>query len=146
MWDLPRSGIEPVSPALADGFFTAESPEKPFYYFLKLLSLSLAFFHGQNFHLYSEMKFLTLNVELELENTLSFHHVKLKLLSRVQLFVTSWTIAHQAPPSMKFSRQEYWNGLPFPSPGDLPDPGIKPRSPRCRQTLYPQSHEGRTSF
>ena len=42
---------------------------------------------------------------------------------------TSWTVAHQAPPSMGFSRQEYWSGLPFPSPGDLPDPGIKPRSP-----------------
>ena len=40
-----------------------------------------------------------------------------------------WTIAHQAPPSMGFSRQEYWSGLPFPSPGDLPDPGIEPRSP-----------------
>ena len=43
--------------------------------------------------------------------------------------VTPWTVAHQAPPSMVFSRQEYWSGLPFPSPGDLPDPGIKPRSP-----------------
>ena len=42
---------------------------------------------------------------------------------------TPWTVAHQAPPSMVFSRQEYWSGLPFPSPGDLPDPGIKPRSP-----------------
>ena len=40
-----------------------------------------------------------------------------------------WTVAHQAPPSMGFSRQEYWSGLPFPSPGDLPDPGIEPRSP-----------------
>ena len=50
-------------------------------------------------------------------------------LSCVQLFVTSWTVAHQAPPSMGFSRQEYWSGLPFPSPGDLPHPGIKPRSP-----------------
>ena len=39
------------------------------------------------------------------------------------------TVAHQAPPSMGFSRQEYWSGLPFPSPGDLPDPGIEPRSP-----------------
>ena len=48
--------------------------------------------------------------------------------SRVQLFVTPWTIAHQAPLSMEFSRQEYWNGLPCPSPGDLPDPGIKPTS------------------
>ena len=40
-----------------------------------------------------------------------------------------WTLAHQTPPSMVFSRQEYWRGLPFPSPGDLPDPGIEPRSP-----------------
>ena len=40
-----------------------------------------------------------------------------------------WTVAHQAPPSMGFSRQEYWSGLPFPSPGDFPDPGIEPRSP-----------------
>ena len=49
-------------------------------------------------------------------------------LSRVRLFATPWTVA-QAPPSTGFSRQEYWSGLPFPSPGDLPDPGIKPRSP-----------------
>ena len=55
--------------------------------------------------------------------------VKVKSLSRVQLFATLWTIAHQAPPSVGFSRQEYWSGLPFPSPGDLPDPGIEPRSP-----------------
>ena len=53
----------------------------------------------------------------------------MKLLSRVRLCVTPWTVAYQAPPSMEFSRQEYWSGLPFPSPGDLPDPGIKPGSP-----------------
>ena len=52
-----------------------------------------------------------------------------KLLSRVRLFVTRWTVAHQAPPSMGFSRQEYWNGLPLPSPGDFTDPGIEPKSP-----------------
>ena len=52
----------------------------------------------------------------------------MKSLSRVRLFATPWTAAHQAPPSMGFSRQEYRSGLPFPSPGDLPDPGIKPRS------------------
>ena len=52
-----------------------------------------------------------------------------KSLSRVRLFATSWTVAYQAPPSMGFSRQEYWSGLPFPSPGDLPDPGIEPGSP-----------------
>ena len=61
----------------------------------------------------------------------SLSHIlsEVKLLSRVRLFATLWTVAHQAPPSMGFSRQEYWSGLPFPSPGDLPDPGIKPRSP-----------------
>ena len=46
-----------------------------------------------------------------------------------RLFATPWPIAHQAPLLMEFSRQEYWSGLPFPSPGDLPDPGIEPRSP-----------------
>ena len=55
--------------------------------------------------------------------------VKVKSLSRVRLFATSWTVAHQAPPPMGFSRQEYWSGLPFPSPGDLPHPGIELRSP-----------------
>ena len=53
----------------------------------------------------------------------------MKLLSRVWLSATPWTVAHQAPPSMGFSRWEYWSGLPFPSPGDLPDAGIEPRSP-----------------
>ena len=55
-----------------------------------------------------------------------------KLLSRVRLFAVPWTAAYQAPPSMEFSMQEYWSGLPFPSPGDLPDPGIKLRSPALR--------------
>ena len=54
---------------------------------------------------------------------------KMKLLSRVQLFATPWTVSYQVPLSMGFSRQEYWSGLPFPSPGNLPDPGIKPLSP-----------------
>ena len=51
------------------------------------------------------------------------------VLSRVRLFATPWTVALQAPLSMGFSRQEYWSGLPFPSPGYLPDPGIEPVSP-----------------
>ena len=55
--------------------------------------------------------------------------VKVKSLSHVQLFVTLWTVAYQAPPSMGFSRQEHWSGLPFPSPGELPNPGIGPGSP-----------------
>ena len=55
--------------------------------------------------------------------------VKVKSLSHVRLFVTPWTVTYQAPLSMGFSRQEYWSGLPFPSPGDFPNPGIEPASP-----------------
>ena len=54
---------------------------------------------------------------------------KMKLLSHVQLFEIPWTAAYQVPPSMGFSRQEYWSELPFTSPGDLPDPGIEHGSP-----------------
>ena len=60
--------------------------------------------------------------------------------------VTPWTVAYQASPSMGFSRQDYWSGLPFPSLGDLPDPGIKPRSPAlCRQTLLPSEPPGKSN-
>ena len=58
--------------------------------------------------------------------------VRATLLNRVRLFATPWTVAYQAFPSMGFSRQEYYSGLPFPSPGDLPNPGIEPRSLLCR--------------
>ena len=61
-------------------------------------------------------------------NNLRKVKAEVKSLSRVQLFVTPWTIALQAPPSMGFSRREYWSGLPFPSPGDLPNPGIEAQS------------------
>ena len=54
-----------------------------------------------------------------------------------------WTVAHQAPPSMGFSRQEYWSGLPFPSPGDLPDPGIEPRSPTLQADSLPSEPPGK---
>ena len=59
------------------------------------------------------------------------HHwpLKVKSLSHVRLFVTPWTVAYQAPLSMGFSRQGYWSGVLFPSPGHLPNPGIEPRSP-----------------
>ena len=56
--------------------------------------------------------------------------VKVKSLSRVRLFATPWTVAYEAPPSMGFSRQEYWSGLPCPPPGDLPDSGIEHTSVR----------------
>ena len=56
---------------------------------------------------------------------------------------TPWTVAHQAPPSMGFSKQEYWSGLPFPSPGDLPDSGIKPRSPALQADALPSETPGK---
>ena len=59
----------------------------------------------------------------------------MKLLSCVRLFATPRTAAYQAPPSMGFSRQEYWSGLPFPCPGDLPHPGIEPRSPTLQEDV-----------
>ena len=63
------------------------------------------------------------------------HACVLSLFSRVQLFAMPWTIIHQAPLSMGFSRQEDWSGLPFPPPGDLLDPGIKPKSFQLCLTL-----------
>ena len=68
--------------------------------------------------------------------------VKVKLHSRVWLIVTPRTVAHQAPPSMEFSRQEYCNGLSLPSPGDLPDPGIEPWSPTLRADALPSEPLG----
>ena len=61
--------------------------------------------------------------------------MKVKSLSRVQLFVTPWTVAYEAPPSMGFSRQECWSESPFPSPGDLPESGIEPGSPALRAVI-----------
>ena len=57
--------------------------------------------------------------------------------------MTSWTVAYQAPPSMGFSSQEYWSGLPFPSPGDLPDPGIEPGSPALQADALPSEPPGK---
>ena len=72
--------------------------------------------------------------------------VKVKSLSRVRLFVTPWTVAYQAPPSMGFSRQECWSRLPFPSPGGLPDPGIKPGSPTLQEDALPSEPPGKPKF
>ena len=68
--------------------------------------------------------------------------VKVKLLSRVRLFATPWTVAFQVPPSMEFSRQDYWSGLPYPPPGDLPYPGIEPGLLHYKQMLYHLRHQG----
>ena len=73
----------------------------------------------------------------------SFREVK--SLSHVRLFVTPWTVAYQAP-SMRFSRQEYWSELPFPSPEDLPDPGIEPGSPELQVDSLPCKPAGKPTY
>ena len=98
--DLPYPGIEPAPPALRADALPSDLPGKEVLNRQMLYPLS---HQGKKW--------------------------KVKLLSCVRLFVTPWTVAYQAPPSMGFSRQEYWSGLPFPSPGDLPDPGFAPGSP-----------------
>ena len=67
---------------------------------------------------------------------------KVKLHSCVRLFATTWTVAYQAPPTMEFSRQEDWSGLPFPSPEDLPNPGIKLGSPTLQADALPSEPPG----
>ena len=62
--------------------------------------------------------------------------------NRVRLFANLWTVARQAPLSVGFSRQEYWSGLPFPSPGDLPDPGIEPKFPALQVDSLPAKLRG----
>ena len=69
--------------------------------------------------------------------------MKVKLLSLVPLFEILWILVYQAPPSIGFSRQEDWSGLPFPSPGDLPDPGIEPGSSALQADTLPSEPLGK---
>ena len=69
--------------------------------------------------------------------------VKVKSLSHVRLFATPWTVAYQAPLSMEFFGQECWSGLPFLSPGNLPDPGIEPESPTLQADALPSEPPGK---
>ena len=72
--------------------------------------------------------------------------MKVKSLSHVRLFAAPRTVAHQAPPSMGFSRQEYWSGLPFPSPVELPNPGIKPKSPALQANALTSEPPGKPTL
>ena len=81
-----------------------------------------------------------------LDSTLPKVKVKVTSLSCVRLFVTPWTVAYQAPPYMGFSRQEYWSGLPFPSPGDLPEPGLEPGSPALQTDALPSEPPGKPTL
>ena len=80
------------------------------------------FYHWTTREAFSKLDFVDLT-------NFSINTEWVKSLSHVQLFATPWTVAYKAPPSMGFSRQEYWSGLPFPSPGDLLDPRIETGSP-----------------
>ena len=81
------------------------------------------------------------NLRLQLLCVCVYVSACVNCFSHIQL-LCDWTIARQAPLSMEFSRQKYWSRLPFPSPGDLPDPGTKPESPALQVYLYPLSHQG----
>ena len=109
--DLPKPGIEPVSSALQTDTLPSEPPGKPCTSLVMLITVMFG------------------------------SHISVcmcaQLFSRVQLFETSWTVSCQAPLSLEFSRQEYWSEWPFPSPGDLPDPGIEPMSWPYFHTWFP---------
>ena len=91
--------------------------------------VNLFLLHGQALLLITLIYFLLPIVKVK--------EVKVKSLSRVRLFVTPWTVACQAPRSMRFSRWEYWSGLLFPFPGDLPSWGIEPGSPALQTDALP---------
>ena len=142
MWDLP--GL--TSPALAGRSFTTEPPRKPLllkFFVKKFTGIELIY----NVLLVSGIQqsesilcvcvciniisslFKILFRDRSLSRVPCAMQCKCQPLSRVQLFVTPWTVARQAPLSMRFPRQEYCSGQTFSSPGDLPGPGIKPRFP-----------------
>ena len=75
-------------------------------------------------------------------STTEEREVKVLVAKSCPTLATPWSVARQAPQSVGFSRQEYWSGLPFPSPGDLRDPGIEPRSPVLQEYLHQLSYEG----
>ena len=78
-----------------------------------------------------------------INKTKAFNNQQKNLNRHFRLFATPWTVAYQAPPFMGFSRQECWSGLPFPSQGDLRDPGIDPRSPTLQACTFPSEPPGK---
>ena len=89
------------------------------------------------------LKFNKIILELIWGRTSSKNNIHPCVFIRVQLFAAPWTGAHQAPLSMEFSRKEYWSGLPFPSPGDLPNPGIEPGCPALQADSLPTEPLGK---
>ena len=95
------------------------------------------------FSFQSQRKAMPKNAQTTAQFHASHTLAKVKSLSRVWLFATPWIAAYQAPLSIGFSRREYWSGLPFPSPGDLPNPGTKPSSPAFQADSLPSEAPGR---
>ena len=94
----------------------------------------------KNCHYASKM----LNIKIPLLNTKKNRALVLSSFSPTQLFATLWNVAHMAPLSMGFSRQEHWSGLPCPLPGDVPNPGIKPGSPILQADSLPSEPPGKS--
>ena len=124
----PDPGIKPRSPALWADSFPSEPPGKPKNTGVGSLTLLQRNSWPRNRTRVSRIAGRFSTIELQ-EKPFMLVKVRVKSLNLVRLFVTPWSVAHQAPLSMGFSKQEYWSGLPFPSPGDLSDPGIEPGSP-----------------
>ena len=142
MWDPPRSGIEPVSPPLVRGFFTNEPPGKPHSFANMLKPLNYTLLDGwiRWYVNYASIKLLPKKTCLE---DAGLNWVLLTMccvLSCVWLFATPWTVVRHAPLSMTFSRQEFWIGLPFPTPEDIPEPGIEPTLPALAGGSLPLHH------
>ena len=130
--DLPDPGINPASlksPALQASSLPLVPPGKLHYTFWLFFIISIPLL------IILMWSIILLKVK-----------VKVKLLSHVRLFATPWTVACQAPLSMGFSRQEYWSGLPFPSPGDLPNPGIEPGFPALQADALSSEPPGKPQF
>ena len=109
------------------------------------MALLAAWFRTSNLQNYVRVHFCYLNnkfVVISYNNPVKLRK-KVKSLSRVQLFATPWNVAHQGPPSIGFSRQKYWIGLPFPIPGDLSDLGIQPGSPALQADALPSEPPGK---
>ena len=98
---------------------------------------------GVRYDIFFFLILVSIGVQLLYRILLASAVAAVQLLSRVRLFVAPWTVARQAPLSVRFSRQEYWSGLPFPSPGDLPDSGMEPGSPSLQAESLPSEPPGK---
>ena len=142
--DLPDPGIEPWSPAFQADSSPSEPPGKPSLiskYTTIIIIIKMVWYENKRYtHRPMGQNWEPRNKHIQRELKVK---VKVKSLSHVRLFATPWTVAYQAPPSMGFSRQEYWSGLSFPSPRDLPDPGIKPGSPEFQANALTSEPPGK---